>query len=141
MSVTYMLDTNTASYIVKGLSPRARKKLIECSQTDEVCISSITEAEIRYGMAKRGLSTQKQSAIEQFLLAIDILPWDTAAAKEYGTARASLEAAGKPLANMDLLIAAHAASIRAVLVTSDGNFKNRSRYFSALATENWADDV
>lgn len=141
MSVLYMLDTNTLSYIVKGRSRRARRRLVERSQTDEICVSVITEAEIRFGLTKRKVAAKTQVAIEQFLSNIDVLPWDQAAAREYGTARASLELAGRPLANMDLLIAAHAASAGAVLVTSDTNFKQRSRYFSNLATENWADDI
>jgi len=140
MNTTYMLDTNTVSYIVKRQSEHARRKLEECSQNDDVCISAITEAEIRYGLAKRKLSGEVQAAIELFLSKIDVLPWDSAAAKEYGTARASLERAGKPMANMDLLLAAHAAAAGAVLVTNDNAF-GRYEHFNLTATANWADDM
>ena len=141
MNVTYMLDTNTVTYIVKRQSEHARQKLLKYSEEDDVCISAITEAEIRYGLAKRKLSVETQAAIEQFLAKIDVLPWDSAAAKEYGTARASLERAGKPLANMDLLIAAHAAAAGAVLVTNDNGFDGRFEHFNLKATVNWADDL
>jgi len=141
MSVTYMLDTNTVSYIVKGQSEHARQKLLKCGEEEDVCISAITEAEIRYGLAKRKLSAEIQEAIEQFLAKIDILPWDSAAAREYGTARASLERAGKPLTNMDLPIAAHAAAAGAVLVTNDNGFDERFEHFHLTATVNWADDL
>jgi tRNA(fMet)-specific endonuclease VapC len=133
-----MLDTNTASYIVKNQSAHARQKLLEHSEEDDVCISAITEAEIRFGMAKRKLSMEKQAAIEQFLAKMDVLPWDSTVAKEYGTMRASQESIGKPLANMDMLIAAHAAAIGAVLVTHDGAFQNVQ---NLTATVDWADDV
>ena len=87
------------------------------------------------------MSGETQAAIEQFLAKIDVLPWDSAVAKEYGTARASLERAGKPLANMDLLIAAHAAAAGAVLVTSDSGFDGRFEPFNLVATVNWAGDL
>lgn len=141
MNITYMLDTNTVSYIVKNQSKHARQKLLKHSEEDDVCISAITEAEIRFGLAKRKLSIETETAIEQFLAKIDVLPWDSAAAKEYGTARAALEAAGKPLANMDLLIASHAAALGAVLVTSDTNFDGHFQHFNLKRTTNWADDL
>ncbi len=131
-----MLDTNTVSYIVKNQSAKARKKLLKHAQEDEVCISAITEAEIRYGLAKRQMSAATYAAIEHFLAKIDISPWDSAAAQEYGTLRAKLERAGRPLGNMDLLIAAHAVAMGAVLVTNDRIFKNIQ-----AATVNWADDL
>jgi tRNA(fMet)-specific endonuclease VapC len=136
-----MLDTNTVSYMVKNQSKRARQKLLKHSVEDDVCISAVTEGEIRFGLAKRKLSIETQAAIEQFLAKIDVLPWDSAAAKEYGRARAALEAVGKPLANMDLLIASHAAAIKAVLVTSDTDFDGHFQHFNLKGTSNWADDL
>jgi tRNA(fMet)-specific endonuclease VapC len=75
--------------------------------------------------------------IELFLDTIDVQPWDSEAAKEYGRMRANLEASGRPLANMDLLIAAHASSIGAVLVTNDKAFAN----VDSAVTVNWTIDV
>lgn len=136
--VIYLLDTNTVSYLLKGQSPHARKKLHAMREEDTVAISSITEAEIRYGLAKRPVAAEVRSAIEQFLLKTDIYPWDSEAAAAYGTMRARLESEGKILGNMDLLIAAHAVAIGAVLVTSDRGFKNAH---GIIASVNWADDL
>lgn len=136
--VIFMLDTNTVSYIIRGQSRKARQKLENLSGDDDVCISAITEAEVRYGMAKRPLKDEVREKIEGFLDTIDVQPWDSAAAKEYGTMRAKLEAGGRTLANMDLQIAAHAASIGAVLVTNDKAFANTD---GIVATVNWADDL
>jgi tRNA(fMet)-specific endonuclease VapC len=89
-------------------------------------------------MAKRQMASAAYSAIENFLAKIDISPWDSAAAQEYGALRAQLESMGKPLANMDLLIAAHAVAMGAVLVTNDHVFKSVP---SLTATISWADDL
>jgi tRNA(fMet)-specific endonuclease VapC len=133
-----MLDTNAVSYILRGQSARARRKMQNLGQDEEVCISSITEAEIRYGLAKRSLKPETRDRIERFLDTIDILPWDSAAARTYGTTRARLEAAGNPLQNMDLLIGSHAISAESVLVTNDRVFRHLG---SALKTVNWATDL
>lgn len=131
---TYMLDTNTVSYIVRGQSAPARRKLRQTSTRARVCISAITEAEVRYGLAKRSMSKDAHYAIEQFLLNIDVLAWDSEAAKAYGILRAQMEAKGRPLGNMNLLIAAHAIAAEAVLVTNDQAFTHAR---GTLVTTNW----
>ncbi len=133
-----MLDTNTVSYIMRGKSIRARKRLENLRENEEVCISAITEAEVRYGLAKRPLKPETRDKIERFLDTIDILPWDSDAARVYGATRTKLEAAGKPLGTLDLLIGAHALSTEAVLVTSDRAFRNMG---SPLKTVDWATDL
>lgn len=135
--VIYMLDTNTVSYILKGQSRMARKKLRDVSVDNEVCISSITEAEVRYGLEKRQVSHEFRTETERFLDVIDIESWGSAAAKKYGAMRARLDIAGKPLSSMDLLIAAHAVSLGATLVTNDHAFKN----VQGLTLANWAVDL
>ncbi len=129
-----MLDTNTVSYIVRGQSALARRKLRQTSTRARVCISAITEAEVQYGLTKRPVSKDIRYAIEQFLLNIDVLAWDYDAAKAYGSLRAQMEAKGKPLGNMDLLIAAHAVAAGAVLVTNDQAFSHAR---GTLVTANW----
>lgn len=133
-----MLDTNTVSYILRGQSPRARRKMQNLGEDEEVCISSITEAEIRYGLVKRSLKQETRDRIERFLDTIDILPWDSDAARIYGVTRARLEVAGRPLDNMDLLIGSHAVAAEAVLVTNDRVFRNVG---NLLKTVNWATDL
>jgi tRNA(fMet)-specific endonuclease VapC len=138
LNVTYMLDTNTVSYIVKGKSRAARLKLARLRAGETACISSITVAEIQYGLAKRPISAEGQAAIEGFLLKIRALPWGLEEADAYGTLRAKLEASGRILESMDLLIAAHALAAGARLVTHDAVFKQVKELG---ATVDWATDL
>ncbi len=117
-----MLDTNTVSHIIKGRPARVRERLIATPMA-EVCISTITEGELRFGLAKRPDAANLRRAVAEFLLRVDILAWDSAAAERYGALRARLEQGGKPLGNLDTLIAAHALATGARLVTSDAAFK------------------
>jgi tRNA(fMet)-specific endonuclease VapC len=114
-----MLDTNTVSDIVKGKSLAARAKLANLQHGEVACISAITEAELQYGLAKTPKATVIRSVVEAFVAKIQVLPWGREEALAYGAFRAKQEAAGKPLGNLDMLIAAHAISVGAVLVTND----------------------
>jgi len=138
MSVTYLLDTNTLSYIAKGKSPAARTRLLSLHAGDVVCISSITEAEVRYGLAKRPQAQALRAAIEGLLFKFRILPWGSREAAEYGKLRAKLESVGAILSELDLLIAAQAIAAEAVLVTND---KALARIKDLHGTENWATDI
>ena len=115
----YMLDTNTVSDIVKGKSLTARAKLANLQHGEIACISAITEAELQYGLAKTPKATVIRSVVEAFVAKIQVLPWGREEALAYGAFRAKQEAAGKPIGNLDMLIAAHAISVGAVLVTND----------------------
>ncbi len=138
MTRAFMLDTNMVSYIVKGKSPAARAKLLNLKDGDIACISSITEAEIKYGLSKRPDATGLRALMESFLASIQVLSWGRDEADAYGPLRANLEAAGKTLASMDLMIAAHVITINAVLVTNDQVFKQVEGLSSAV---NWATDL
>jgi len=138
MSVTYLLDTNTVSYIAKGRSPAARGRLQALGEGEMVCISSITEAELRYGLAKRPEARQLRKAIEGLLFRLRILAWGSKEAAAYGELRAKLEAAGITLSELDLQIGAHALAIGAVLVTNDKAFL---RINELDKIENWALDL
>jgi tRNA(fMet)-specific endonuclease VapC len=133
-----MLDTNTVSYIVKGKSTRARARLARLPKDEAACVSSITAAEIYFGLARRPAKAELRAAIEGFLAKIRILAWDREEAVVYGSLRAKQEAAGKPLENMDLLIAAHAISVGARLVTHDAVFR---QVRELGATVDWATDL
>ena len=138
MTFLLMLDTNMVSYIARGRSSSARTRLKELKDDEVACISAITEGEIRYGLAKRPEATALKSAMEGVLSRLRILPWGRDEAEAYGVVRAKLEAAGTPLGNMDTLIAAHAVSIGAILVTNDKAFG----YVEDLhASVNWATDL
>ena len=137
MTYTLLLDTNMCSYILRGTSPAARAKLAALKDDEIACISAITEGEIRYGLAKRP-STALHVAVDSFLSKIRILPWGREEAAAYGELRAKQERVGKTLGNMDMLIAAHAISTGAILVTNDGAFAHVE---DLHATVNWAIDL
>jgi tRNA(fMet)-specific endonuclease VapC len=134
----FLLDTNTVSYIARGRSTAARLRLRELEANDVACISTITEAEIRYGLAKKPQAHELRRGQELFLSRIKILPWGSEEALVYAHLRARLETSGKTLENMDMLIASHAIAIGATLVTND---KALLRLEGLHGTENWATDV
>jgi len=140
LTSTYLLDTNTFSYIAKGSSPAARAEFQRLAQDRSavLCISVITEAEVRYGMAKRSLSPSRRSAIEGLFANLQILSWGSEEAAAYARVRTKLETAGITVAAMDMLIAAQAIAAGAVLVTRDTIF---ARLDDLDATVNWATDL
>ena len=121
MSPRYMLDTNTASYIIKGNIPRVRERLLKVPMSG-LLISAVTEAELLYGAARKSDSVRLKTSVDEFLLRVDSLPWDSNAARRYADLRAALEIAGTPMGNLDLMIAAHALAAEAILVTNDRSF-------------------
>ncbi len=132
MTVAYLLDTNIASYIIKGNVPAVRRKLLRIPM-EQIFISSITEAELRYGVARRPGAVTLERIVEEFLLRVTTLPWDSQAARHYASLRAEIERIGQPMGNLDLMIAAHALSVGALLVTSDRAFSRIKK----LKIENW----
>jgi tRNA(fMet)-specific endonuclease VapC len=129
----YLLDTNTASYAIKGNVARVREQLLKIAMAD-VGISVITEAELRFGVARLPSAIRLKDLVEEFLLRVEVLPWNSAAANHYAEIRAALERSGNPMGNMDMLIAAHALSVEAVLVTHDRVF----RRVKGLKLEDWS---
>jgi tRNA(fMet)-specific endonuclease VapC len=117
----YMLDTNTASYIIKGKPVVVREHLRQVPMA-RVCISSITQAELLRGVAKKPEAKRLPIAVKEFLIRVDIMPWDSDAAEAYARLRTSCEREGTPLGTMDMLIAAHSVAVGAILVTNDQAF-------------------
>jgi len=132
MSSLYLLDTNMASYVIKGNIPRVRERLLKVPMA-QVSISVVTEAELRFGAARRSEALGLKTAVEEFLLRVEVLPWDSEAAQHYARVRADLERTGEPMGNMDMMIAAHALAAQAVLVTHDRVF----RRVKHLKIEDW----
>jgi tRNA(fMet)-specific endonuclease VapC len=118
MSIRYLLDTNTISYIIKGNFPRVRDRLVRLP-ISEIGISVITEAELRFGLAKLPQAAKLGVVVEEFLRRIEILPWDSDAAQHYARQRAALEQAGEPMGNLDLMIASQALALGVIVVTND----------------------
>jgi len=132
MPARYLLDTNTVSYIIKGNIPRVRERLVKTPMA-QVAISVITEAELRFGVVRRPEATRLKVVVEEFLLRVAVLPWDSEAARHYADVRATLERAGTSMGNLDLMIAAHSLAAHAVLVTNDRVFSR----IKQLKIENW----
>ena len=127
-----MLDTNIVSDLVRNPQGPVTRHIVKVG-SEAVCISIMTAAELRYGCARKG-SAKLLANVEAILGSIQVLAFDVPADTEYGGIRAELEAEGKPIGPNDLLIAAHAYSLGAVLVTANpGEFS----CVRGLQVENW----
>ncbi|WP_284947042.1 type II toxin-antitoxin system VapC family toxin [Acidisoma cladoniae] len=127
----YMLDTNTVSYFVKEQAEVVRRVI--SVPMSSLCLSAITEGELLFGLAKRPSATRLHRSVRELLRRIDVLPWTSATAERYGVERAQMAREGRILAPIDLLIAAHALSVGAVLVTNDQVFAS----VTDLIVEDW----
>src|SRR5579883_3019474 len=127
-----MLDTNIVSDLVRNPQGKAARRIAKVGE-NSICTSIIVAAELRYGCAKSG-SKRLLKAVEDILGEIAVLPFEVPADAEYGGIRSELEAAGKPIGTNDLLIAAHAYTTGATIVTANTNEFKRIR---GLKVENW----
>jgi tRNA(fMet)-specific endonuclease VapC len=132
MPARFMLDTNIVSYLLREQMPALKLRFLRAPASD-LAVSTITEAEVHFGLAKKPGAAKLRLAAENFLAGLDILPWDSAAAQAYGLLRAAQERKGRPLSTEDLMIAAHAFSAGLILVTHDEAFS----YIEGLRTEDW----
>jgi len=128
----YLLDSNICIYIVNRQPPAVFDRFTGL-RAGQVAISSITGAELHFGIAKTG-SERNRHALEKFLAPLDVLPFDENAMREYGSLRAHLEQQGAPIDALDTLIAAHALALDCVLVTN--NLREFERV-PKLRLENW----
>ena len=130
-----LLDTNICIYIIKR-KPQAVLQRFYTYQIGDVSVSSITVAELEFGVRKSQFPEQNQQALTQFLLTLAIVDFDSTAANAYGVIRAELEKRGTPIGSLDTLIAAHALSLGTTLITN--NVKEFGRV-PGLKLENWVD--
>ncbi len=121
----YLLDTNICIYIIKEKPPTVIGRFKELSIGD-IGISTITLAELQYGIEKSVNQERNREALRRFITPMEILNFDFNATIEYGKIRANLERLGIPIGSLDTLIAAHALSKQLTLVT------NNTREFSEL---------
>ena len=131
----YMLDTNICIYAMKNKPEKILRRFKE-EMNNGLCISSITLAELEYGMQHSSRPAQNEQALLRFLVPLTVLPFDAAAATVYGEIRTALQNKGTPIGPMDMLIAAHAKSDGLTLVTN--NVREFERV-SGLEIENWAE--
>ncbi len=128
-----MLDTNICIYIIQH-NPKSVLDALISTPTEDVGLSIVTVAELRFGASKSAKPKHNHETLDQFFLPFDIALFDEPAAKAYGEIRTDLETRGKPIGPLDLLIAAHAVSRNAKLVTN--NAKELERV-PGLEVENW----
>lgn len=128
----FMLDTNIASFIIRGPNDALRARLT-ATQPAAVCLSAVTEGELLYGPARKPGAKALRLAVGALLHHLEVLPWDRTVASSYGELRAALEGNGTPLANLDTMIAAHALAAGCVLVSNDKAFAR----VPGLRVEDW----
>lgn len=129
----YMLDTNIIAY-AKNNRPEKVRSIFQNYDPEDLCISSITMAELEYWVYNSSNPAQNQMALILFLSGIAILPFDAEAAKEYGAIRALLKKSGTLIGANDMLIAAHAKALGLILVTNNAREFER---VEGLKIENW----
>ena len=116
--MTYMLDTNFCIYAMKNKPEKVLRRLRE-ELDSGVCISSITLAELAYGMKHSSDPVRNEQVLLRFLVPLSILPFGSAAASAYGEIRACLQSVGTPIGLLDTLIAGHARAEHMILVTNN----------------------
>ena len=129
----YMLDTNICIHVINARPPLVLERFRR-EQLGSICVSSVTAAELAFGVAKSG-SLRNREALEMFLAPLEVLPFDNAVMWHYADLRAELERRGEPIGTLDTMIAAHAMAYNTTLVS------NNTREFSrvaGLSLENWA---
>ena len=133
MTCDFMLDTNAVSKAAGGNYP-ALEKRISAYGPGELCLSAVTEGEILFGLAKTPEATRKAFLMRMMLSRFSILPWTSETAATYGHIRAEMRRRRRALSPLDMLIAAHALSVGATLVTNDGAF----RFVPSLVVDDWS---
>jgi tRNA(fMet)-specific endonuclease VapC len=128
----YLLDTNTAVAAMRGTAGLDSR--LQQLQPDEWCISAITNAEMRFGVAARPKAVQLERYVDAFLAVARTEPWDAACAEFHALVRAQLRTKAQVLGDFDEMIAAHALALGAVLVTDD---LRHFRRVDGLRIENW----
>lgn len=133
MTPLFLLDTDICSYIIKGRHPTLDVHL-QSLNPHQIAISAVTRAELRFGMALRPEARRLAMLVESFLQTVATLPWDAATADRYGTLRAMLHQAGQPIGDHDTMVAAHALTVNATLITH--NLAHFTRV-NGLACADW----
>ncbi|MDY7092120.1 MAG: type II toxin-antitoxin system VapC family toxin [Acidobacteriota bacterium] len=135
--MTFLLDTDTCSFLMK----RSSRSLIDKVQQfapGELKVSTVTVYELEHGLQRRPEAHQLHRVVNAFLHNVEVLPFDAQAARHAGAIRAHLERAGTPIGAYDLLIAGHARSAGATLVSH--NLREFQRV-PELSIADWALDL
>ncbi len=133
MNYKYLFDTNIVSHIMQGNDEKLLKNIASVT-VGQAAMSSISFAELEYGLHKFGKAEVLRQALLSIMLRVDVLPWTQSVAACYGELCSSLEKKGINLSNFDMMIAAHAISMDVILVSRDKAF---SKLGSRLKLEVW----
>ena len=117
-----MLDTNIVSHIMQGRDAALLQRLGQIP-VGQAVMSSVTLAELEYGLHRKGQPERLKNALFQVLLRVDVLPWDEPAARCYGRVCFALETQGINLSDLDMMIAAHSVAADTILVSRDKAFQ------------------
>ena len=128
----YLLDTNIVSFLVRAQHP-ALDHRFRAVPKSSLAISTVVEAEVRFGLALISPGAKVRPLAENFLREIEIESWDTACAERYAVLAAKQQRLGKPLTMSDAMIAAHALAHDIVLISNDTAF----RQVKGLKLEDW----
>ncbi len=129
----YMLDTDTASYAIRGGYPDLDRRLASVPPED-VCISSVTRAELLYGVRLKPGAQHLTRVVGQFLALVRSVAWDDDAADQFAIIAAELDSIGKRIGTFDTMIAAHALAANCIAFTN--NIEHFSRV-SGLTVQSW----
>jgi tRNA(fMet)-specific endonuclease VapC len=129
-----MLDTDTSSYVIRNRSAAIAAKF-SAIDPRSLCISTVTTAELLYGLKRIAPTHLLHVAVARFLAIVPVLDWTAAAAAEYAAIRHTLTSGGQPIGHMDMMIAAHALAAGAILVTNNG--RHFGRIGAPLQIVNW----
>ena len=132
----HMLDTDIASYIIKG-RPQGVEAKLAALEPSRVCVSVITRAELLYGLKRLPPAHRLHIGVRRFLRIVRVLSWDAEAADFYADIRHELVSTGQVIGEMDMMIAAHSLAAAAVLVTN--NTRHFERIPAPLILQNWCE--
>ncbi len=137
--MVYLLDTNTCIYLLTGNQPDYQRNILARLDTlprnERPVISTVVLSELQYGVRKSRWRKANQTLLDEFLLDFDVNDYGASAAVFYGELRTDLEKRGQPIGSMDMMIAAHALSLDATLVTHN---TREFRRVKGLRLEDWA---
>ena len=131
----HMLDTDIASYVIKDYGGANVLTKLQSLQFGEACVSALTRAELLFGLKKLPAKHRLHVGVKKFLNSVDVLAWPPEAAEFYAEIRHALTRTGNIIGEMDMLIAAHAIAVDAVLVTN--NTRHLKRIKLPMMMENW----
>jgi tRNA(fMet)-specific endonuclease VapC len=136
--IRYLVDTNILGYFSRGTPGPLIQRMTEALNNKEAAISVITRAETMFGLARLGPADKRRRTLKLILDEFPCLDWTAEAADRYGDIAAALADKGKPIGQMDTLIAAHALAAQLVVVT------HNTRHFKlvpGLTIEDWTQDI